>query len=112
MVSKDYIPDRGDIIWLNFGPGRGHEQLGRRPALIISSSIYNIKSGLALACPITSKFHQYAFEVKFNTTTINGAIMVDQLKSIDWQTRRVKFEDRLDGKTLEIVNQLIMRLIS
>jgi len=91
MVNKNkkiYIPDRGDIVWLEFNPQAGHEQAGLRPALVISPAAYNSLVGLALMCPITSKIKGYPFEVlipkKFK---INGAILADQIKSLDWRTR-------------------------
>lgn len=91
MVAKRaYVPDRGDIVWLDFNPVRGHEQSGRRPALIISPKGYNAKSGLALACPITSRVKGYPFEVEFKTKTVQGAILADQIRAIDWAERRAE----------------------
>ena len=88
MVAKRaYVPDRGDVVWLDFNPVRGHEQSGRRPALIISSKKYNAKSGLALACPITSQVKGYPFEVGLKTKIVQGVILADQIRGIDWSRR-------------------------
>ncbi len=112
MVNKNYIPDRGEIVWLNFSPSRGHEQRGRRPALIVSPSIYNKRSGLILVCPITSKIHHYPFEVEFHSNQVSGVILTDQLKSVDWQARRVEFISLLSKETFQTVQQLLSRLIN
>ena len=86
-----YIPDRGDIVWLEFNPRKGHEQSGRRPALVVSPKAYNRKVGLALFCPITSRIKGYPFEVELpSTTKATGAVLSDQLKSLDWRARKAK----------------------
>ena len=91
-MNKVYIPSRGDIVWLTFNPQIGHEQSGRRPAVVISPGIYNEKSGLGLSCPITSKIKGYPFEVQLpKTCPIQGVILSDQLKSLDWQVRNAEF---------------------
>ncbi|MDR1323089.1 MAG: endoribonuclease MazF [Candidatus Margulisbacteria bacterium] len=87
----NYAPDRGDIVWLDFSPQSGHEQRGVRPALVISPKAYNLKIGLALFCPITSKAKGYPFEVPIKTRKINGVVLADQLRNLDWQVRRAKF---------------------
>ncbi len=88
MVNSGFVPDAGDLVWLTFGPQVGREQTGRRPALILSPRFYNLKSGLALACPITSRAKGYPFEVKIDTEFgIAGVILADQVKSIDWRWR-------------------------
>ena len=99
----NYIPKRGDIVWLEFSPRIGHEQSGFRPALIISSEIYNRKTGLCLAMPITSKIKGYPFEVNLKTKKIDGVILSDQIKSLDFKLRKIKFCDKIDDKTFEIV---------
>ena len=99
----DYIPKIGDIVWLEFSPQIGHEQSGFRPALIISSEIYNRKTGLCLAMPITSKIKGYPFEVNLKTKKIDGVILSDQIKSLDFKLRKIKFCDKIDDKTFEIV---------
>src|SRR3989344_6707725 len=90
VARRGYIPNRGDIVWLDFSPVRGHEQRGRRPALIISSREYNASSGLTLACPITSKIKGYPFEVSFKIKTVQGVILSDQIRGIDWAERNAE----------------------
>jgi mRNA interferase MazF len=82
-MVKNYIPERGDIVWLNFTPQTGHEQMGRRPAIVISPFDYNEKVGLGLFCPITSKIKGYPFEVKIENKKIDGVVLSDQIKSLD-----------------------------
>src|SRR5208337_1639233 len=74
LVKRGYVPDSGDLVWASFDPQSGHEQAGRRPALVISSHSYNEKVGLALACPITSKVKGYPFEVEANSTRVRGVV--------------------------------------
>jgi mRNA interferase MazF len=91
MVNKKYVPDRGDIIWLNFNPQTGHEQNGRRPALVISPRAYNEKVNLGLFCPITSKEKNYPFEVHIKNKKITGVVLSDQIKSLDWTKRDIEY---------------------
>ncbi len=87
-----YVPERGDFVWLAFDPQSGHEQAGRRPALVVSPRAYNGKVGLALFCPITSKIKAYPFEVLVpQGGEVGGAVLADQIKSLDWRTRRAEF---------------------
>ena len=91
-MPAHYIPDRGDIAWMCFDPQMGHEQAGRRPALILSPLGYNRKVGLALLCPITGRVKGYPFEVLLpKGIDVNGAVLSDQLKSMDWRLRRAEF---------------------
>jgi mRNA interferase MazF len=84
-------PKRGDLVWLDFTPQSGHEQAGRRPALVLSPHAYNTKVGLALVCPITSQVKGYPFEVALpQGRDVQGVILADQVKSLDWQARRAK----------------------
>jgi mRNA interferase MazF len=88
----EYIPDRGDVVWLNFNPQAGHEQAGKRPAFVLSPASYNKKVGLGLFCPITSKVKGYPFEVALpEGEQIVGAILADQVKSLDWHVRQIAF---------------------
>jgi mRNA interferase MazF len=88
MVKSRTAPDAGDFVWLTFDPQAGREQAGRRPALVLSSRIYNVKAGLALACPITSHSKGYPFEVPLPANApIRGVVLADHLKSIDWIAR-------------------------
>ena len=107
----NYIPKRGDIVWLEFSPQIWHEQSGFRPALIISGEIYNRKTGLCLAMPITSKIKGYPFEVNLKTKKVEGVILSDQIKSLDFKLRKIKFCDKIYDKTFEIViNKLSLLL--
>ncbi|MBF0242639.1 MAG: endoribonuclease MazF [Desulfamplus sp.] len=96
-----YIPDRGDIVWINFNPQVGHEQSGRRPALVLSTEAYNGKVGLAIFCPITSQIKGYPFEVMIPTgLKINGVILSDQVKSLDWKARNTELICKLPNLTI------------
>ena len=92
MKSGSYIPKRGDIVWINFNPQAGHEQNGKRPALILSPKIYNEKASLCIALPITSKIKGYPFEVPLpHDMPISGVVLSDQVKSFDFRMREAKF---------------------
>lgn len=87
-----YIPDRGDIVWLAFDLQAGHEQTGRRPAIVVSPAAYNRKVGLALFCPITTRKHGYPFEVALpESTAMIGVVLSDQIRDLDWKARRAEF---------------------
>ena len=108
-----YTPERGDIVWLNFTPQRGHEQAGRRPAVVISPAAYNKKVGLALFCPITSHVKGYPFEVALpKNSKISGVILADQIKSLDWQAREAKFIATLPVKSMNEVLSVVKVLVS
>lgn len=107
-----YIPNRGDIVWITFNPQAGHEQAGRRPALVLSPSAYNGKVGLAILCPITSQIKNYPFEVIIpDGLKISGAILSDQVKSLDWRARQAEFVCKLPESSLDEVLQKIGTLI-
>ena len=89
MRRSSYVPDRGDIIWLQFNPQAGHEQAGHRPALVLSPASYNRASGLMLCCPMTSQKKGYPFEVIVNTEPgQTSVVLADQVKSLDWKVRK------------------------
>lgn len=107
-----YIPNRGDIVWITFNPQAGHEQAGRRPALVLSPSAYNGKVGLAILCPITSQIKNYPFEVIIpDGLKISGAILSDQVKSLDWRARQAEFVCKLPESSLDEVLQKLGTLI-
>ena len=111
-MAKSYVPDRGDIVWLQFDPQAGHEQAGLRPALVISPRSYNRKVGLALFCPITSRVKGYPFEVQLpKGTKARGAILSDQLKSLDWNARKAARFDRASEDTMLEVTGRILALV-
>jgi mRNA interferase MazF len=91
-MTEFSAPDRGDIVWIDFDPQAGHEQGGRRPALIVSPRSYNRKVGLALLCPITSQRKGYPFETPLpKGLKVTGVVLADQVKSVDWHARRAEF---------------------
>jgi len=108
MVNNPYVPDRGDLVWLQFNPQAGHEQAGKRPALVISPAAYNGKIGLSLLCPVTSKIKGYPFEVIIpQDLPIEGVILSDQVKSLDWQSRQAIFICKVPDETLaEVVSKM------
>ena len=112
-MPRGYIPERGDLVWLRFSPQSGHEQAGHRPAFVLSPSTYNRKVGLALFCPITGKVKGYPFEVPINEAEagIQGAILSDQIKSLDWKTRKAKLIGRASQPVIEEVRARLLTLI-
>ena len=103
-----YFPERGDAVWVSFDPQSGHEQAGRRPALVLSPSAYNRRVGLAVFCPITSQIKSYPFEVVIpGGLGVTGAVLSDQVKSLDWQTRNAELICSLPE---EIVSQVLQKL--
>ena len=112
MVNQAYVPRRGDVVWLNFTPQAGHEQAGRRPAVVISPATYNGKSGLALFCPITNQNKGYPFEVPLpDDLPATGVALVDQIKSLDWRVRRVEFLCTLPNTTLDEIFRKLKTLV-
>ena len=112
VKPTNYIPQRGDMVWLNFKPQTGREQDGRRPAIVLSNSSYNEIVGLAIFCPITSKVKGYPFEVGLpNQLPVRGVILADQIKSLDWKQRNAEFITKLDEQTLEKVLILLGKII-
>jgi len=88
----DYVPNRGDAVWLNLNPQSGREQSGRCPVLIISPLAYNQKVGLAIICPITNQAKGYTFEIEIpKGLKVKGVILSDHIKSADWRTRNIEF---------------------
>lgn len=102
-----YIPEQGDIVALSFDPQSGHEQKGRRPAIIISNKVFNQHLGLAFACPITNTKRDFPFHIKIRSDNITGYIMAEQMKSIDYNSRKIKFIEKADQKTLNKILGII-----
>ncbi len=97
-----YIPEKGDIVWIEMNPQAGHEQAGKRPAIVLSPKAYNEKVGLALFCPITTQIKGYPFEVIIpKGYRISGAILSDQIKSLDWKARKVSFACKIDAAVIQ-----------
>ena len=105
-----YVPTRGDLIWLQFDPQAGHEQRGRRPALVISPQAYNSRVGLALCCPVTSQTKGYPFEVALpESAKVSGVILADQLKSLDWAARRAQ---RIEPVSPDVVDEVLAKILT
>ncbi len=106
------VPRRGDVVWLSFDPQAGHEQAGRRPAFVLSPESYNRKTGLLLACPVTSKTKGYPFEVALPVgLAVSGVILADQVKSLDWKVRKAEFAAAAGDDVVEDVLALMLPLI-
>lgn len=89
-MAAPYIPDEADIIWVNFTPQSGHEQAGRRPAVVLSPKTYNSRAGLVVCVPVTNQIKGYPFEVVLSGAGATGAALADQIKSLDWQARQAE----------------------
>ena len=113
MVRKSsYVPKRGDLIWITLNPQAGHEQAGRRPAVVLSPHAYNRKVGLAIFCPITSQIKGYPFEVGIPSgLSVSGVILADQVKSLDWRARRAELICPLPRKSVTEVLQKLSTLL-
>src|SRR4051812_10730467 len=108
-----YVPERGDAVWIMLNPQAGHEQAGRRPAVVLSPAAYNGKVGLAIFCPITNQIKGYPFEVILPARlAVTGAILSDQVKSLDWRARNATFICRLPALTIAEVLQKLNTLVS
>jgi len=113
VVSQSYIPRRGDVVWVTFNPQAGHEQAGRRPAVILSPAAYNSKVGLAILCPITSQVKGYPFEVLLPSgLQVSGVILADQVKNLDWRAREAEFICALPAATVSDILQRIGLLLA
>jgi mRNA interferase MazF len=112
VVARVYVPDAGDLVWLTFDPQAGHEQRGRRPALILSPRSYNTKASLAIACPITSHTKGYPFEVALPTDgAITGVILADHVKNLDWKARRAVFAAKAPAEVVTDVRERLRVLL-
>jgi mRNA interferase MazF len=94
MVKKKYIPQRGDIVWTNFDPAAGHEQMGKRPAIVLSPTPFNKKIRLAMVAPITSRVRGHGFEVPLNGKKVKGVVLCQQVKMIDFSARGIQFAEK------------------
>ena len=112
MVARRYVPDAGDLVWLTFDPQAGHEQRGRRPALIVSPRAYNAKARLAIACPITTHAKGYPFEVALpDDGKVMGVILADHVKNLDWSARHIEFAATAPAEVLADVRERLRVLI-
>ena len=111
--SQTYVPQCGDVVWITLNPQAGHEQAGRRPAVVLSPENYNGKIGLAILCPITNQIKGYPFEVLIpNGLSVAGAILSDQIKSLDWGARNAELICTLPTETISEVLQKLVTLLS
>ena len=113
MKSGSYVPERGDLVWLDFNPQKGHEQRGKRPALIISPMIYNEKTSLCICLPVTSKVKGYPFEVALpQGIDVGGVVLSDQIKSLDYRARNAAFICKAPIDVVKRVQKNMLALIS
>jgi mRNA interferase MazF len=112
VKESPYVPSRGDVVWLQFAPHVGHEQSGRRPAVIVSPKSYNEKVGLCLCCSVTSQVKGYPFEVNLpEELGVTGVVLCDQLKSLDWKARRADLIGTLPVRNVKEIQGKILALI-
>lgn len=111
-MNPPFVPDRGDIVWLALDPQAGHEQAGRRPALVLSPAPYNEASGLALLCPVTTRKKGYPFEVELpGDGAVHGVVLADQVESLDWRVRGASLIERAPGRvTAEVIGKVAVLL--
>jgi len=115
-MAKRFVPDAGDIVWLEFSPQAkhtrdGHEQAGHRPALVISPAAYNSKTGTMLCCPMTTQIKGYPFEVVIHVQGIKGAVLSDQVKNLDWRARKATPKGKATIEELDEVRAKIAALL-
>lgn len=111
---RNYIPDRGDFVWISLHPTPGHEQTGRRQALVISPKSYNRKTGLCVLCPATRQAKGYAFEVAIASGDGgSGVVLADHMRNVDWKTRNIQFIHCVsDSELAEVVAKIEALLVS
>jgi len=114
MVNpRTYVPQCGDVVWITLNPQAGYEQAGHRPAVVLSPQSYNGKTGLAIFCPITSQIKGYPFDVIIPAgLSVSGAILADQVKSLDWRARNAELICTLPNDTISEVLQKLGTLLS
>ena len=113
MNSTEYVPQRGDAVWINFNPQAGHEQAGHRPAVVLSPGAYNDKTSLAILCPITNQVKGYPFEVAVPAgLDVTGVILADQVKSMDWRARNAALICPLSQETVTAILQRVETLLT
>ena len=112
MVARAYVPERGDVVWVDLNPTKGHEQAEHRPAVVLSPYTYNAKTHLVLVCPITSHIKGYPFEVVCTGKKISGAILSDQIRSIDWHARNVRFIEKTTSVVVHEVLEKVRLLLA
>ena len=111
MGTRPYVPEAGDIVWLAFDPQAGHEQAGHRPALVLSPAAYNVKKGLMVCCPLSTKAKGYPFEVLTQVDGQEGVVLSDQVKSLNWRVRKAKKKATVQEEVLQDVRAKIKALL-
>lgn len=106
-----YVPESGDVVWLQFNPQAGHEQAGHRPALVISPASYNSRVGLAICCPLTTALKGYPFEVQVEVDGVPAAILSDQVKSLDWRARQTRLKSTVSPEVMAHVRAKLKALL-
>jgi mRNA interferase MazF len=112
MATRGYVPDVGDIVWLEFDPQAGHEQSGHRPALVLSPARYNGKTGLMVCCPLTTQIKGYPFEVGVDIDGVASVVLADQIKSLDWKARRAQKKGTVPSEVLAHVRAMLKALLA
>lgn len=111
MSGRGYVPDSGDVVWLQSDPQAGHEQAGHRPGLVISPASYNRRTGLMVCCPVTTRIKGHPFEVLIRIDGVDSAVLSDQVKSLDWQARRARRKAAVSGEVMIEVRARIKALL-
>jgi mRNA interferase MazF len=111
-MPTPYIPEAGDIVWLNFNPQSGHEQAGYRPAVVLSPYAYNAKTGLLVCVPITNQIKGYPFEVRLLTSDANGVALADQVKNLDWRSRQTQYKGKISSGELREIKTKLATLLA
>ncbi|CAH1089462.1 endoribonuclease MazF [Candidatus Nitrotoga sp. 1052] len=110
-MARRFVPEAGDIVWLEFSPQAGHEQAGHRPALVLSPAAYNNKTGTMLCCPMTTLIKGYPFEVIIRAEGVSGAVLSDQVKNLDWRARKATPKGKASAYELDEVRAKISSLL-
>ena len=107
-----YVPERGDAVWISFDPQMGHEQAGRRPALVLSDRSYNVLLDLAVVCPITNQAKGFSFELAIpSVLAVTGVVLCDHVKSVDWRARKAAYLCTLPELLVEAVSLMVRKLV-
>ncbi|WP_394751701.1 endoribonuclease MazF [Crenothrix sp.] len=111
-MPAPYIPEAGDIVWLDFTPQAGHEQAGYRPAVVLSPKAYNAKTGLLVCVPITNQIKGYPFEVQLSTSDAIGVALADQIKNLDWRSRQTQYKGKVSSGEMQEIKTKLAALLS
>ena len=111
-MVRSYVPEAGDLVWLEFDPQVGREQAGRRPAIVLTPQVYNKKTSLMICCPLTTQIKGYPFEVIVDLDGVQSVILSDQVKSLDWKIRKAKYKNKVRPEVLAEVRATAKSLLS